>query len=173
MASHFSTLPWKIHGWRSLVRLQSMGSLTVRHNLSDFTFTFTFYLHALEKEMATHSSVLAWRIPGTGEPGGLPSMESHRVGHDWRDLATAAAAVAQLNPILCNPMDWSPPGSSVHEIFQGRIMEWVAICFSRGSSKPRDMNLGLLHFRQILYRLSYKGSPSICEGYILKIELCA
>ena len=36
--------------------------------LSDFTFTF--YFHALEKEMATHSSVLAWRIPGTGEPGG-------------------------------------------------------------------------------------------------------
>ena len=45
-------------------------------------FTFTFHLHALEKEMATHSSTLAWRIPGTGEPGGLPSMGSHRVGHD-------------------------------------------------------------------------------------------
>ena len=41
--------------------------------------------------MATHSSVLAWRIPGTGEPGGLPSMRSHRVGHDWSDLAAAAA----------------------------------------------------------------------------------
>ena len=40
--------------------------------LSDFTFTF--HVHALEKEMATHSSVLAWRIPGTGESGGLPSM---------------------------------------------------------------------------------------------------
>ena len=44
-------------------------------------FTFTFYFHALEKEIATHSSVLAWRIPGTDEPGGLPSMGSHRVGH--------------------------------------------------------------------------------------------
>ena len=49
-------------------RLQSMGSLKVRHGLSDFTFTFHF--HALEKEVATHSSVLAWRILGTGEPGG-------------------------------------------------------------------------------------------------------
>ena len=39
----------------------------------------------------THSSVLAWRIPGMGEPGGLPSMGSHRVGHDWSDLAAAAA----------------------------------------------------------------------------------
>ena len=55
-------------------------------------FTFTFHFHALEKEMATHSNVLAWRIPGTGEPGGLPSMGSHRVGHDWSDLAAAAAA---------------------------------------------------------------------------------
>ena len=44
--------------------------------------TFTFHVHALEKEMATHSSVLAWRIPGMGEPGGLLSMGSHRVGHD-------------------------------------------------------------------------------------------
>ena len=59
--------------------------------LSDFTFTFHF--HALEKAMATHSSVLAWRIPGTGEPGGLLSMGSHRVGHDWSDLAAAAAVV--------------------------------------------------------------------------------
>ena len=39
--------------------------------------------------MATHSSILAWRIPGTEEPVGLPSMGSHRVGHNWRDLATA------------------------------------------------------------------------------------
>ena len=56
--------------------------------LSDFTFSF--HLHALEKEMATHSSVLAWRIPGTEEPGGLPSQGLHRVGHDWSDLAAAA-----------------------------------------------------------------------------------
>ena len=59
-------------------RLQSMGSIRVRHERLHFHFHF----HALEKEMATHSSVLAWRIPGTGEPGGLPSMWLHRVGHD-------------------------------------------------------------------------------------------
>ena len=63
--------------------------------LSDFTFTFPF--HALEKEMATHSIVLAWRIPRTREPGGLPSMGSHRVGHDWSDLAAAAAAYPLRN----------------------------------------------------------------------------
>ena len=56
-------------------------------------FTFTFYFHALEKEMATHSSILAWRIPGMGEPGGLLSMGLQRVGHDWSNLAAAAAAM--------------------------------------------------------------------------------
>ena len=45
--------------------------------------------------MATHSSVLAWRIPGTEEPARLLSMGSHRVGHDWSDLAAAAAAAAR------------------------------------------------------------------------------
>ena len=64
--------------------------------LSDFTFTFHF--HAEEKEIATHSSVLAWRVPGTGEPGGLLSMGSHRVGHDWSDLAAAAA----VTHVKCN-----------------------------------------------------------------------
>ena len=67
------------------------GVAKSRTRLSDFTSTFHF--PALEKEMATHPSVLAWRIPGTGEPGGLPSMGSHRVGHDWSDLAAAAATL--------------------------------------------------------------------------------
>ena len=65
------------------------GVAKSRARLSDFTFTFHF--HTLEKETATRSSVLAWRIPGTGEPGGLPSTGSHRVGHDWSNLAAAAA----------------------------------------------------------------------------------
>ena len=56
------------------------GVARSRTRLSDFTFTF--HLHAWEKEMATHSCVLAWRIPGMGEPGGLLSMGLHRVGHD-------------------------------------------------------------------------------------------
>ena len=67
--------------------------------LSDFPFTFHF--RALEKEMATHSSVLAWRIPGTGDPGGLPSMGSHRVGHNWSDLAAAAAELPVQTARYC------------------------------------------------------------------------
>ena len=44
--------------------------------------------------MAPHSSTLAWKIPWTEEPGGLPSKGSHRVGHDWSDLAAAAAGLS-------------------------------------------------------------------------------
>ena len=69
------------------------GTSKSQTQLSNFTVTFHF--HALE--MATHSSVLAWRISGTGEPGGLPSMGSHRVGHDWSDLAAAAAIRAEID----------------------------------------------------------------------------
>jgi len=42
-------------------------------------------------------SILAWRIPGTEEPGALPSMGSHRVGHDWSDLAAAAAGAGNVS----------------------------------------------------------------------------
>jgi len=45
------------------------------------------------------------------------------------------------SPALCNPVDCRPPGSSVHGIVQARILEWVAISFSRGSSQPTDRTL--------------------------------
>ena len=46
--------------------------------------------------------------------------------------------VAQSCPALCDPLDCSPPGSSIHGIFQARILEWVAMPFPRRSSQPRD-----------------------------------
>ena len=56
--------------------------------------------------------------------------------------------VAQSCPTLCDPMDCSLSGSSVHEIFQARVLECVAISFSRGSSPPRGYNQGLPHCKQ-------------------------
>ena len=100
--------------------------------------------------MATHSSVLAWRIPGTGEPGGLPSMGSHRVGHNWSDLAAAAAAACLT---LCNPTDCSLPGSSVHGIFPEGY--WVSCHFLlQGIFLTQGLNqllLCLLNWTRILY----------------------
>ena len=98
MATHSSTIAWKIPWTEEPGGLQSMGSHSVGHDWATSLSLFTFHFHALEKEMATHSSVLAWRILGTGEPGGLPSMGSHRVGHDWSDLAAAAARWCDLFP---------------------------------------------------------------------------
>ena len=53
-------------------------------------------------------------------------------------LKVKGSEVAQSCPTLCDPMDCSLPGSSVHGIFQARVLEWVAISFSRDSSRPRD-----------------------------------
>ena len=88
--------------WKAAVH----GVEKSRTRLRDFTFTFHF--HALEKEMATHSSVLVWRIPGMAEPGGLPSMGSHRVGHDWSDLAAAAAVITKRNLKRQRNVVWHP-----------------------------------------------------------------
>ena len=77
--------------------------------------------------MATHSSVLAWRLPGTGEPGGLQSMGSHRVGHDWSDLAAAAAAAWWSKG--ANEDTWAVLmgfkfSSSCHYRFSGKSWHW-------------------------------------------------
>ena len=115
MATHSSTLAWRIPWTEEPGGLQSMGSQS-RTRLSDFTFTFNF--HALGKEMATYSSILAWRIPGTEVPGGLPSKGSHRVRHDWHDLAAAAAvASVYLRFLILLPAILIPAGASPSPAF--------------------------------------------------------
>ena len=79
--------------------------------------------------------------------------------------------VIQLSLTLCDPMDCSPPGSSVHGIMQARILEWAAVPFSRDLPNP-----GLLHCRLILYHLSHQGSPLIhlnksINKYLYEIQM--
>ena len=64
-------------------------------------------------------------------------------------------SVVQSCPTVCDPIDWKPTGSSVHEILQTRTLERVAIPFSRGSSWPRD----LTQVSRMAGRLSHQGSP--------------
>ena len=115
----------------------------------------------LEKKMATRSSILAWEIPWTEAPGGLQSMGlQSQTQLKWLSMHAQLiynvvltstgqqsdsvmhmcvhARSRQLYPTLCDPMEYSPPGSSVHGFLQARILEQVAISFSRGSSQPRD-----------------------------------
>ena len=86
----YLALPGKSHGRRSLVGCSPWGR---KEWDTTERLHFHFHFHTVKKEMGTHPSILAWRIPGTGEPDGLLSMGSHRVGHDWSDLAAAAAAI--------------------------------------------------------------------------------
>ena len=65
----------------------------------------------------------------------------------------------QLCPTLCNPMDFRPPGSSVHGILQARILEWVAIPSSRGSSQPRDRTHGFFIAGRF-FTTEPQGSPN-------------
>ena len=67
--------------------------------------------------------------------------------------------VTQSCPTLCDPMDCSLPGSSVHGIFQARILEWAAISFSKGSSQPRDQTQVSCIVGRCFYHLSHQGSP--------------
>ena len=83
-----------------------------------------------------------WR---TGRPDVLPSMGLQRVGHDWAAatklilVESASASEVPQSCLTLRPyMDYSLPESSIHGIFQARVLEWVAISFSRRSSWPRD-----------------------------------
>ena len=68
--------------------------------------------------------------------------------------------VAQLCLTLCDPMDCSLPGSSIHGIFQARVLEWVAISFSRESSQPRDQIRVSLIVGRCFYCLSHQRSQN-------------
>ena len=89
--------------------------------------------------MAALSSILAWEIPWTKEPSRLQSNGvAKRVGHDLvtkQDPISGAICIgAKSCLILCDPMDCSLPGSHVCQNLQARMLEWVAISSSRGSS---------------------------------------
>ena len=75
-------------------------------------------------------------------------------------MRCVCAESLRSSPTLCDPMDRSLPGSSIHRILQARILEWIATSFSRGSSQHRDQgsSQGLPHCRETLYCLRLERS---------------
>ena len=69
----------------------------------------------------------------------------------WLSLSYVVTKSLSHGWLICGPMDCSPPGSSVHGISQARILQWVAILFSRGSSQPRNQTWVFCIGRWILY----------------------
>ena len=74
-------------------------------------------------------------------PWDFPGKSMEWVAIAFSIHISIVSSVPQLCPTLCNPMDCILPSSSVHGIFQARVLEWIAISFSRGSSQPRDQTL--------------------------------
>ena len=132
--------------------------------------------------MVAHSSILAWRIPtdrgacwGSSQRSPMTNSEivikfNSRVlsGIVLEIKETVCVCVCvcaqslQSCPTFCDPMNCSLPGTSVYGILQARILEWVAISFSRGSFQPRDRTL-ISYIscigRQLLDPLKHLGSP--------------
>ena len=131
MATHSSILAWRIPWIEEPGQMQSTGSQRVGHD----------WVTSLIKDICIgyQYKCIHWRI----------------LSNYLRQLRKFSLKVfpplffplkvclfqkvcAQMCPTLCDPMDCSPSGSSVHGILQARVLEWVAISFSRGSSWPRD-----------------------------------
>ena len=166
MAVHSSTLACKVPWTEEPGSLQSMGSQRVGHDWATLLYLPLmpgFPVGSDGKESACQCqahkrcgldpwvSKMPWRrkwqptpvflpgeLHGPEEPGGLWPIESQRVRHDWSDLGKESE-VAQLCPTLCDPMDCRLPGSSIHGIFQARILEWVAISFLSWWAMPSSV----------------------------------
>ena len=102
----------------------------------------------------------AWQVQWHGVGGGLRSARSPH----WPSSFISPSVAQTVSEIstLCDPMDYSPPGSSVYRILQARILEWVPISSFRGSSWPRDWTLiscisGISS--QVLYHWRHLWSP--------------
>ena len=93
-------------------------------------YIYTMEYYSAIKKNASESVLIRWMK--------LEPITQSEVSQKEKHQYSMCVLVAQSCPTLCDPMDCNPPGSSVHEIFQARILEWVAVSFSRGSSQPRD-----------------------------------
>ena len=89
----------------------------------------------------------------------------------WCFFVCLHAQSLQLYPTLCDPMDCSPPGSSIHGILQARVLEWVP--FPSPEDLPdQESNLGLLHYGQILYPLSHQGRLYVYIHTYIHTHIC-
>ena len=180
--------------------LQPMRTWTYRHKLK-----LQYFDHLMTRANSLEKTLLLGKTEGKGRrewqrtKGFMASLTQWHVfeqtlgcdlaakkqqgsdlSQEFGDGAWAHAKSLQSCQILCKSVDCSPPGSSVHGIFQTRTQEGVAMSVSRGSFRPRDWTLcllRLLHCRQILYRWTTREAsmmvvtfwfsnktPGICSG---------
>ena len=111
--------------WR--IKLNSVSNIQTHLRLAQSVLTLeSTYEPQTSTDVHRRAHIVEW------ERTVLPSL-----GYPHLLFLSMKVLVAQSCPTLCNPRDYSLPGFSVHGILQARILEWVAIPFSRGSSQPR------------------------------------
>ena len=94
-------------------------------------------LRILSQSCQTQGTQVPHRRQASGIVTSIVVINNHRK-HIHARTSKSESEVAQSCPILCDSMDYSLGGSSIHGIFQARVLEWIAISFSRGFSQPRD-----------------------------------
>ena len=103
-------------------QLHIFGCIVIINNHRYLLRTYSFYIISFDFLMCINWILL------------LPLANRWENDYD----SESESEVSQLCPTLCDPMDRSIPGSSIHGIFQARVLEWVAVSFSRGYSRPRN-----------------------------------
>ena len=148
MATHSSILAWRIPWIGEPGGLQSMGSQRVRHNwvteharthaalsVQRFILLGRDFCHGTSSELSEHVSASLYNIERS-LAGCSPWVHKESDITEITQYLSFCIHAKSLRsyPILCDPIDCSPPGSSIHGILQARILEWIVIPFSKGSS---------------------------------------
>ena len=139
-----------------LTELRSPGLLGIRSGINCPGTTVAESCGGVDGQIGIHC--------GLKEDSGPPNPTSVQ----W--LVCAGVLSRFLCPSLWDPMDYSPPGSSVHGISQARILKWVVISFSRESSQPRDWTLTSYTGRWILYHWALREAWTVNVSYRYLLE---
>ena len=126
--------------------------------------------HIQKTKILTSGPITLWQVAGEKVDAvtdfiflGFKITADGDCSHEIKILALCKKKWKWLVSDSLQSMDCSPPGSSVHGILQARVLDWVAISFSRGIVPIEGLNLGLLQCRQILYHLSHQQSPKLWQ----------
>ena len=161
--------------WLDLLAVQGTHKSLLQHHSSKASIlrcSAFFTVQLSHPYMTTGKTIALPRWTFVGEVISLLFNMLSRLVIIFLPRSKSESEVAQLGPTLCDPMDCSLSGSLVHEIFQAKVLEWVAISFSTGSSWPRDRtqvsHISGRHFTVWATRgRIQRWVPSVCLGLVI------
>ena len=149
--------------WALALGVRSLSHWTTREVPEGSSFKT---LSCLLEHSLTHLLTYLWNVQPSYSLMGYFLFLSFNVPENDCTNLKCGVLVTQLCPTLCDPMDYSSPGFSVHGIFQARILEWYSLL--QGTFPTHELNPCLLNCRQILYHLSYHEMPPMWNSSATK-----